>query len=90
VDRFDWVNVETVEVSGVEIISVVYCEDDTIFLTYSWDEGQTWQNPTVLSSGNDMLPGTSVTSDSYVHSVWEHNTGSDQVIEYIRAHYVAY
>lgn len=80
--------VEVVEVAGTEILVLTYREDDKIYLVFSWDEGVLWQTPTLLSTGNDIQPDTSVTSDGYVHTVWEHDEGTDLRIEYIRAHFV--
>ncbi len=88
VDILDWANVQTVEVASTEIVTVTFSENNRIYLTYSWNEGQSWEIPTALSAGTtDNYPDMCVTSDGYIHNVWEHDLGADIIIEYIRAHY---
>ena len=60
-----------------------------VYLTFSWDAGETWQEPKVLSSGSDYRPDTCTSSDGRIHTVWEHDKGTDYSIEYIRATFVA-
>jgi hypothetical protein len=87
VNVLDDPTVEVVYVKGQEIILITYLEGDKVYLIFSWDEGETWQAPTLLSTGVDILPDTCASTDGNVHTVWEHDTGGDKRIEYIRAHF---
>lgn len=74
---------------GVEMLVLVYQESNEIYLTFSWDDGVTWQPPTLLSgSDNASKPDMTLTDDDFVHVVWENNSGSDIVCEYIRVSFV--
>lgn len=86
-DVLDWVTVSAVTCGCNEIIVITYQENDIVYLTYSWNLGQTWQTPTQLSTGNDSNSGTCVTDDGYVLTCWEHDEGVDRRIEVIRAHF---
>ncbi len=88
IDILDDPTVETVDIEGQEIIVVTYLEGDKVYLIFSWDEGETWQPPTLLSTGTDKLPDTCASTDGYVHNVWEHdNNAGDKRVEYVRAHF---
>ncbi len=80
--------IEAVEVEGQEILVITYTEADMVYLTFSYDEGETWQEPVLMSSGSDHRPDTCATSDGYIHTVWEHDKGTDYRLEYLRAHFV--
>jgi hypothetical protein len=83
----DWVTVTAVTCGCNEIIVITYQENDIVYLTYSWNLGQTWQTPTQLSTGSDCKSGTCVTDDDYVITCWEHDEVTDKRIEVIRAHF---
>jgi len=80
--------VNTVIVDGHEIVLVTYMEVDKIYLVFTWDQGETWQAPLLLSTGSDGYPDMCSVSNGYAHAVWEHAVGYDSNIEYIRAHFV--
>lgn len=86
-DVLDWVTVSSVTVECNEIVVITYQENDIVYLTYSWDLGQTWQTPSQLSTGSDSKAGTCVTDDNYVLTCWEHDEGADSRIEVIRSHF---
>jgi hypothetical protein len=67
------VTVNLVTVNGHEIVTITYLEGDKVYLTFSWDEGETWQTPVLLSTGSDSKPDTCLTPDGYLHTVWEHS-----------------
>jgi hypothetical protein len=81
---------DLVELDGDKILLITYLDIDVIKLTYSWDDGQTWQSPVTISNGSDSLPDTCVTPDGYIHNCWinEETPGGDTRVEYIRAHFV--
>ncbi|MCD6218480.1 hypothetical protein J7L05_11585 [bacterium] len=86
-DVLDWVTVTAVTCGCNEIAVITYQENDIVYLTYSWNLGQTWQTPTQLSTGADCKAGTCVTDDDYVLTCWEHDEVTDKRIEVIRAHF---
>ncbi len=85
---FDDPTVDVAEVDGHEIVLITYMEDNDIYMVFSWDEGETWQAPVLLSNGMATYPDTCTTTNGQVHTVWEHQVGSDIQIDYIRATFV--
>jgi hypothetical protein len=87
-DALDDPTVDAVVVSEHEIVVITYLEGGKVYLVFSWDKGETWQPPTLLSTGDDITPDTCSTANGYVHNVWEHAVGAESNVEYIRAHFV--
>ena len=88
------VTIDKVSVSGNDIVILTFLEDDEIYITYSFDDGQTWDVPTMLSAGTGAAdkPDMCVTSDGFIHNTWEVGFDPDNEavgsIEYIRAGFV--
>jgi hypothetical protein len=85
---FNDVTINLVTLNGHEIVMITFLVGDKVYLISSSDDGATWKTPLLMSTGADSKPDSCVTPDGYVHTVWEHNKGTDLSIEYIRAHFV--
>ena len=80
--------VKTMDVDSDEFLILQYLDGNEVYITFSWDAGAEWQEPVLISdTDNALMPDFDITVDGYIHSAWEHDTGTDHVIEYIRAYF---